>query len=286
MLASRAELDSFTKVKQAIDKMIGALKQEQADEVKKVDYCKSSLQENEMSAAKTSDHKDDLLVKLDGVNTAIANRHAAMSAANAEHSDVQVRLQTATENRKSENLDFQKSMADQKAIEAALKDALHRLSIFYDKQSFLQTGQREKQAPPMPQKTYTPHEGSTGVMELIGKIIQDTKSLQDETLADEQLAQEQYEKLVVDTQKECLALEREMATISKQLGAATKEKLELEGDIDDTDAELESLSRSKADFHKECDWMVEHFDSRQQARGAEIEALQQAKQILNGADMV
>merc|ERR1719456_1892181 len=40
MLASSVELDSFTKVKAMIDKMIATLKTQQADEVKKNDWCK------------------------------------------------------------------------------------------------------------------------------------------------------------------------------------------------------------------------------------------------------
>merc|ERR1719199_466052 len=59
-LANKVELDAFTKVKKAIDDMIATLKQEQADEVKKNDYCTQELQENEMTTAKTEDHKGDL----------------------------------------------------------------------------------------------------------------------------------------------------------------------------------------------------------------------------------
>merc|ERR1719183_2669404 len=60
MLASAVELDAFTKVKAMIDKMIVTLKAQQADEVKKNDWCKAEIQENEMTTMKTKDLKADL----------------------------------------------------------------------------------------------------------------------------------------------------------------------------------------------------------------------------------
>merc|ERR1712054_685950 len=64
MLASSVELDAFTKVKAMIDKMIATLKTQQADEVKKNDWCKAEIQENEMATAKENDHKADLEAKI------------------------------------------------------------------------------------------------------------------------------------------------------------------------------------------------------------------------------
>merc|ERR1719440_1649616 len=63
MLATSVELDAFTKVKAQIDKMLRTLKQQMADEVKKNDWCKSELQENEMETMKTKDLKADLEAK-------------------------------------------------------------------------------------------------------------------------------------------------------------------------------------------------------------------------------
>jgi hypothetical protein len=38
------------------------------------------------------------------------------------------------------------------------------------------------------------------------------------------------------------------------------------------------------DLHKACDFILQNFDIRQEARDQEIEALAQAKAILSGAD--
>ena len=43
------------------------------------------------------------------------------------------------------------------------------------------------------------------------------------------------------------------------------------------------LAEYKASLHKQCDFVLKNFETRQTARSEEIEALAQAKQILSGA---
>jgi len=53
----------------------------------------------------------------------------------------------------------------------------------------------------------------------------------------------------------------------------------------DAVTELENLGKTLADLHAECDYVMKNFMIRQKGRSEEIEALQQAKQILSGADL-
>merc|ERR1719253_1273281 len=71
MLASSVELDAFTKVKAMIDKMIATLQTQQADEVKKNDWCNAEIQENEMSTAKANDLKGDQEAKIGELESTI-----------------------------------------------------------------------------------------------------------------------------------------------------------------------------------------------------------------------
>merc|ERR1719199_1156257 len=143
MLASSVELDAFTKVKAMIDKMIATLKTQQADEVKKNDWCNAELQENEMTTAKTADLKSDLEAKI-----------GELEKAHLDIANLQVAMQRASENRKQENLDFQKTVADQMVTAEILKQALDKLATFYDEAAFAQTrankamlGNANKQTP-------------------------------------------------------------------------------------------------------------------------------------------
>merc|ERR1719380_89454 len=113
MLASSVELDAFTKVKAMIDKMISTLKTQQADEVKKNDWCNAELQENEMTTAKTNDLKSDLEAKIGELESTIKTLADEIEKAKLDIANLQVSLQRASENRKQENMDFQKTVADQ-----------------------------------------------------------------------------------------------------------------------------------------------------------------------------
>jgi hypothetical protein len=111
MLASSVELDAFTKVKAMIDKMIATLKMQQADEVKKNDWCKTELQENEMTTAKTTDLKADLEAKAGELKSTIKTLAEEIEKAHLDIGNLNLELQRASENRKKENLDFQKVVA-------------------------------------------------------------------------------------------------------------------------------------------------------------------------------
>merc|ERR1719146_89289 len=158
MLASSVELDAFTKVKAMIDKMIATLKAQQADEVKKNDWCKAELQENEMSTAKENDNKADLEAKIGQLESTIKTLSEEIEKANLDISNFNLELQRASENRKKENLDFQKVVADQMVTAEILGKALDKLAKFYDAAALVQ---KSKQTPPVAQKEYSKSAGAS-----------------------------------------------------------------------------------------------------------------------------
>merc|ERR1719263_747124 len=97
-------------------------------------------------------------------------------------------------------------------------------------------------------------------------------------------AQAAYEQTVADSNNGVDALNKEVTTKGKNKVKAKKDLEQTEQDVLDTLKELEGLSKENANLHKECDYVLKNFDVRQKARGEEIEALQQAKSILNGAN--
>jgi len=284
-LATVVELDAFTKVKQAIDNMIAMLKVQQEDEVKKMDWCKAELQENEMTTMETKDLKSDLEAKSAGLEATVKRLGEEIKAANSAIYDLQVSLQRASEDRKNENMDFQKTVADQTKTRETLELALDRLAKYYDSVAFAQTRGAARQTPPVPQMEYKPSAGSKGAMQMIEKLIYDTKEVTAESRKSESEAQAAYEQLVADTNESVLSLQREVASKMRARGDARKENTSTEADISDAVKELAGLAKTNADLHTDCDYALHNFSSRQKARAEEIEALQQAKQILNGADL-
>jgi len=283
VLATAVQLDSFTRVKKAIDDMIAMLKVEEADEVKKNDWCGAELQSNDMDTAKTETRKSDLESKEADLDSAIKTLESDLESAAKQISELQLNLQRANEDRQKENLDFQQTVADQTATVEILKKALDKLATYYDEESLLQN--KQTQTPPVAQKVYEPNKGAQGVMQLIEKLVGEAKEMIVDSKKSESEAQAAYESIVSDTNGSVGALQKEIATKTQTKAETNKDKLQTGADIISTVDELEGLTKYNAQLHAECDYLTKNFDVRQQARGQEIEALQQAKQILSGASL-
>merc|ERR1719181_2420301 len=104
---------------------------QQADEVKKNDWCTSELQENEMQTLKTKDLKADLEAKIGELEATIKRLAEEIEQAHLDIDHLQTELQRASEDRKAENLDFQRVVADQMVTAEILSKALDKLATFY-----------------------------------------------------------------------------------------------------------------------------------------------------------
>jgi hypothetical protein len=265
--------------------MIVMLKTQQEDEVKKKDWCDSEFQENTMQTMKAEDLKKDQETSIENLNTAIKTLTDEIATAKAQIQENQISLQRAGETRIKANADFQKTVADQVATQEILAMALDKLANFYDKAMLAQVGHKgsKKQAPPVPQIEYKKSAASGGVMSMIEKLIYDAKELEAESKKSEQEAQAQYEIFLADTNSAVKELQEAVTTKTENKAKAEKELVETEEALGFTMTDLEDLAKYKAGLHEDCDYILKNFMIRQEGRAAEIEALQQAKQILSGA---
>merc|ERR1719502_116424 len=120
---------------------------------------------------------------------------------------------------------------------------------------------------------------------MIEKLIYDTKAITAESKKFESEAQAAYEALVADTNESIADLTKEITSKTKAKAQAKKDLSMTSGDLADANEEIENLGKYNADLHGECYYVMKNFDIRQNARAQEMEALQQAKQILNGANL-
>jgi len=282
MLATSVELDGFEKVKKAIDNMISMLKVQQADEVKKNDWCKDEFHENDMATAKADDRKADLSAQIEKLKLGIKALDDAIAELHRLIGKSQLELQRSSADRQQENKEFQQTIADQTVTIEVLKKALDRLATHYD---FLQQRAVATQTPPVPQMEYKPNSGAGGVMEMIEKLIHEAGDLKKDAKKGESEAQAAYEQLVADTNAAVEEMQKEIVSKKAAKAEAGKDLRQAESDLGDTMQELEGLAKYNARLHKECDYLLKNFELRQKSRGEEVEALQQAKQILSGAEL-
>lgn len=285
VLATAVELDAFTRVKKAIDDMIAMLNQQQEDEVKKTDWCKSELQSNEMATARMETQQADIEAQIAKLESTIQELEAGIADAKSQIASTQLNLQKATMTRKQENLDYQKVVSDQTVTIEVLEKALDKLATYYD---LMQTSGKswiQRQTPPVPQMEYSKNAGATGVMEMIEKLVYDSRELMSNSKKAEGESQAAYETLIADSNAQIKSLQQEVVSKTQAKVDAEKDHRDAKADLAETMRELEGLAKYSAELHAECDYVLKNFDVRQQARREEIVALQQAKQILNGASL-
>merc|ERR1719265_304226 len=284
-LAMSMRLDAFAKVKENIDIMVKELKQESADEVTDRDYCIKSLNENEKQTAAATDMKGDLDTKIADLTSAISELTEALAALSAEVTATQVEMKKATAIRAEENKDFQMTIQDQRATQAILEKALGRLKEFYEKKALLQEEAKENGeplAPPPAQATYKANAGGGGVMAMIQGVVDESKEVETQAIADEQTAQAAYEGFIKDSNKLINSNNEDITNKMATKAKADAEKAQAEGDLKGTVDTILTLDDTSKTLHDQCDFLLKHFTERQNSRTQEIDALNQAKAIFSG----
>jgi len=282
-IAMRVRLDAFTRVKKAIDDMVAQLLQEKEDEIKHKDFCTDEFNSNQLETEKKEREKTDLEQKIEDLTMTIKTLTEAIEGLKAEIAEMQVQLKRAGEDREAENKDFQLTVADQRATQKLLQEALAVLKAFYEKAALVQ---QEPAGPPPPPgfQAYKKNAASGGVMGMIQQIINDAKAMEAEAIRAEEDGQKAYEDFVKSTNGSIEAKGKEIVNKSEEKAKAGADLTETEQAHESVQLELEQLSNYNGQLHTSCDFVIKNFDARQTGRDEEIEALKQAKAILSGAD--
>merc|ERR1712194_517940 len=105
-----------------------------------------------------------------------------------------------------------------------------------------------------------------------------------EATTEEKDSQADYEQLMKDAADK-------RATDSTSLSEKQGAKADTESALEDhTGAkaagvkELMATEKYISSLHAECDWLLQYFDVRKEARAGEVESLKKAKAVLSGAD--
>merc|ERR1719262_1815607 len=124
--------------------------------------------------------------------------------------------------------------------------------------------------------------GGSRVVAMIEGIIKDSKQLEAEAIAAEQDSQTAYENFMKESNDSITKLTEETNNLKENKAKAAEELEMTKSDLDQTNSELQGLHDESADLHQSCDYLLKNFFVRQEARQAEIDALNEAKAILSG----
>merc|ERR1719428_625962 len=302
--------------------MVATLKTEQQDDDQKREYCLAEFDSSKDKKAGLERSISDLENAIDVAKDGVATLEKDISTLQAGIKDLDKTVAEATEQRKQEHADYNELIASNTAAKKLLGLAKNTLNKFYNPNLYKPPPKRElsradriivnsggaappeeekggiagtgitvlsqREAPPPPPETFDAYavkrKESTGVMALMDSLVKDLDKEMTEAKVEEANSQEEYEKLMSDA-----AAKR--ATDVKSVETKTSAKAGLENDLAEqgetltsTSKELMATSKYISNLHGECDWLIQNFAVRKDARATEIDQLQQAKAVLSGAD--
>jgi len=313
-LALRGKQAGFDEVIGMIDGMVGTLKKEQVDDNDKKAYCNAEFDKLDDKKKAYERSIRDLETTISDTKESIATAAEEIKALTASIKALDKAVAEATAQRKEENADYTNLMASNGAAKEVLSFAKNRLNKFYNPKLYKApakrelsdadratlagggtlaptaapggiagTGISEIQAPAFFQVKQERPE-SNGVIAMIDLLIKDLDKEMTEAKTEETDSQGDYEHMMKDGAEkrsmDAKALENKEATHADLEEALQKSKESKKSNGKELMATHESITI----MHNECDWLLQYFDVRKNARSDEIDSLGKAKAVLSGAD--
>jgi len=290
---SQGGLDKVIKM---CDEMLKILKAEQLDDDRKKDYCVKELdladdKKKDLERAVAKEHNFILTTK-----EAIATVIDEIEALKAGITKLDRSVGEATYQRKKENEEYKEVMQADVAAKELLTFAKKRLNKFYNPKeaeggsaaaAFVQLSAR-KDAPAPPPETfgaYSKKAGeSGGVISMITLLINDLDKDITEADTEEKDAQTDYETMMRESSEK-------RTSDSSSLREKTSAKADMETGLEESKSKKKSAMKEVmatakyiSNLHGECDWLIQYYAVRKEARGGEMDAITKAKAVLSGAD--
>jgi len=303
LLALQGKAAGFEKVIKLIDEMVVNLKREQSDDDSKKEYCSTELDKSEDTGKQLENGIEVSETAIEELKGAIATWTEEIASLKAGIASLDQSVAEATKLRKEENADFKSLVSSNKAAQEIMLWAKNRLNKFYNPklykpEALVQAAPQLVQvsahrsdgnvAPPPPPETFGAYvkkgQETGGVISMLDLLVGELDKEITEAETSEKDAQADYETLMADAGAKRAA--DTQAVVEKSAAKATgEESLQAEvGNKKDLSTQLMETRKVIMNLHAECDWLLQYFDVRKEARTEEIEALGRAKAVLNGAD--
>jgi len=295
----------FDDVIKMIDDMVVLLGKQQTEDEKQKTYCEGEFDKaaDEEAASKTKLTETD--AKLAELTDTIGTLMEEISGLGASIAALDKSVADATEQRKEEHATYVETMQMNEAAMGLVEKAKNRMQKFYNPTLYkappkTEATMEEKiitagtfaqvhmhielpQAPDMPTGFVQKSTKSAGVIAMMDTIIKDLSDDMKDMEYEEKTAQTDYAELMADSQTT-------RAGDAKSLTGKTATKAEVETELmttkevrSATATDLKQIATVISDLHAACDFIMQNFDLRKEARTSEIEGLKNAKAVLSGA---
>jgi len=304
---------NFGMIMKMIDQMLGILEREQGEDDKSHEYCEAELEKAGDEKAATTDALAQTEASITELKDSSASLDSDIATLTEQIKELDKSVAAATEQRKSEHAEYTNTATLNEAAAQLLAKAKNRLNKFYNPTLYKKEAKKElsmedslyvkagreefvglvqirshAQQPTPPETFGGPvekkSEKSSGVIALMTQMEGELKSDMQAAENDEKAAQKEYEELMADSSttraqnaQSITDKEASRATLETKLAEAEESKaLSTES--------LEDIGMTINHLHTQCDFLLQNYDARKEARSAEAESLKNGKAVLSGAD--
>jgi len=321
-MALRGRKMGFEKIIKMIDDLVALLAKEQLDDDEKKAWCLAELDTADDKKKALENAISDLEKAIADEEESIATLASEIEALEDGIKALDKQVAEATEQRKAEHAEFEENLAANSAAVDLLGFAKNRLNKFYNPKLYKAPPKRELSAedrivtsmggtlaptaapggiagtgiglaqmserPPPPPEADLAYkkkgEEGTGVIAMIDLLIGDLEKEITTAKVDEKDAQADYEAFMKDSAEKRALDSQAIADKEGSKAALEEELLANQEALKANQYDLMDTEKYIMEVHAECDWLLEHFDLRKEARTGEVEALKKAKDVLSGAD--
>jgi len=306
-MSTNSKAKDLSTVIKMIDDMVVLLGKDQSDDEKSKTFCEDELEKTADEQKAATDKKAQVEAAIAEAIDAVSQLADEIGQLEQDIKDLDKAAAQATEQRKEEHEDFGTSTQLNEAALQLIEKASQRLQKFYNPTLY--------KAPPKTENTmeekiiiagtfvqvhshnsdddalsatlnapYEKSEKSAGVIGLMGMMMKEIETDMKDAAYEEKTSQSDYAKLMSES-------EATRQANSKAIVTKTASKAEMEAKLETAKeqhaavvTDLDLIAATLGDLHMQCDFLLQNYDLRKEARANEVESLKTAKAILSGAD--
>lgn len=316
-LAMQGKKVGFDKVLAMIDGMVELLGKEGTDDDKKKAYCEKEFD-------KSDDEIKALTSTIADLGSAIDEQKESAGSITEEEKTLRdgiVELDRdvaeATAQRKEEHADFTETLASNNAAIQLIEMAKNRMNKFYAPELYKAAPKRQLSeeeritlnmggtlAPTNPPggiagtgisfmglsfaqirtEAGSAKEEANGVIAMMDMLKTDVKKEVQEMEFEEKAAQSDYEEMVNAAAEKRTTDSKALQEKQAALAGKEEELHKLTTEQKSRADELMDAKKMLHELHEDCDWLLQNYQTRKEARANEIDAMTKAKAVLSGAD--
>jgi len=321
-VALRGGKAGFGKIIKLIDELTATLKKEQQEDTDKKEWCEAEIDKAEDNKKVLENEISDLETAIDSAKESIMTLKTEIEALDDGIRALDKEVADYTEQRKEDHDEFVAVSSANAAAVDLLKFAKNRLNKFYNPSQYKPPPKRElteeeritvnnggtlapteapggiagtgisamqsDAAPPPPPEANLAYqkkgEESAGVIQMIDNLINDVEKENQVMELEEKDAQEDYEKFMEDAKAKRAEDSKSQSDKEGALAETEEELVASKESLKAKNTDLMGVDKELSGLHADCDWLLKYYEARKEARTGEIDAMQKAKAVLNGAN--